>query len=199
MNGMKLGIEAARLLVAADRCEIEPGLSDAEFQRIEREYGFEFADDHRAFLAAGLPVSEPPEEGATWDSPWPNWRYGEPEAIRQQLDWPIEGIVLAVQHGYWHSAWGLRPADPDDALAKAQALLARVPKLVPVYAHRFLPAGAGSYGHPVLSIWGTDIICYGTDLVDYVNHEFDDFDAHTPEDWRPQATVGFWRDFLSST
>ncbi|MGW4031843.1 hypothetical protein ACWEFL_21455 [Streptomyces sp. NPDC004838] len=48
-------------------------------------------------------------------------------------------------------------------------------------------------------MWGTDIIGYGTDLADYVNHEFDDFDAHTPDGWRPQATVSFWRDFLPKT
>ncbi|NBE83090.1 hypothetical protein GVV04_19400 [Micromonospora sp. NEAU-HG-1] len=29
-------------------------MTDAEFDRIERTYGFEFADDHRAFRAAGL-------------------------------------------------------------------------------------------------------------------------------------------------
>lgn len=28
--GMKLGLEAARLLAAADCCEIDPGLTDAE-------------------------------------------------------------------------------------------------------------------------------------------------------------------------
>jgi hypothetical protein len=36
---------------------MEPGLTDAEFARIEAELGFQFADDHRAFLAAGLPLS----------------------------------------------------------------------------------------------------------------------------------------------
>lgn len=50
-----------------DCCEIEPGLSEAEFDRIERDFGFEFADDHRAFLAAGLPVKQEPEQGQTAD------------------------------------------------------------------------------------------------------------------------------------
>ena len=35
--------------------------------------------------------------------------------------------------------------------------------MIPVYAHRYLPAGRGTHGHPVLSIWQTDIIVYGTD------------------------------------
>ncbi|MDX3225556.1 hypothetical protein [Streptomyces sp. ME19-01-6] len=194
---MKLGAEAAHLLAAAGCCEIEPGLSDVELRRIEEAYGFEFADDHRAFLAAGLPVSEPPEEGATWENPWPDWRHGDPAKLREHLEWPVEGIVTAVQHGYWHRGWGQRPAESHDAVREAKTILAQVPKLVPVYAHRFLPAGRGSHGHPVLSIWGTDIIYYGADLADYVNHEFDDFSAHTPDDWDPRATIAFWQDFLS--
>jgi hypothetical protein len=194
---MKLGAAAAHLLSAADCCEIEPGLSDAELRRIEEAYGFEFADDHRAFLAAGLPVSQPPEAGATWENPWPDWRHGDPVKLREQLEWPVEGILRAVQHGYWHPGWGQRPAGADGAAREARTMLARVPKLVPLYAHRFLPAGRGSHGHPVLSIWGTDIIYYGADLADYINHEFDDFSAHTPDNWNPRATVEFWADFLS--
>ncbi|MFJ3306725.1 hypothetical protein ACIPSA_27095 [Streptomyces sp. NPDC086549] len=33
--------------------EFEPGLSDAEFARIQRGYGFEFADDHRDPVLSG--------------------------------------------------------------------------------------------------------------------------------------------------
>jgi hypothetical protein len=44
--------------------------------------------------------------------------------------------------------------------------------MIPVYGHRYLPAGRATYGHPVLSIYQTDIIVYGTDLADYINHEF---------------------------
>ena len=62
-EGVLLGAEAARRLAETGLYECEPGLTDAEFERIEREYGFEFADDHRAFLAAGLPVNVPPEDG----------------------------------------------------------------------------------------------------------------------------------------
>jgi hypothetical protein len=43
--------------------------------------------------------------------------------------------------------------------------------MIPVCSHRYLPAGRGTYGHPVLSIYQTDIIIYGTDLADYINQE----------------------------
>ncbi|MFC9813868.1 hypothetical protein ACFVJM_17565 [Streptomyces virginiae] len=49
-------------------------------------------------------------------------------------------------------------------------------------------------GHPVLSVWGTDIICYGHDPADYVDHEFGEVDEGAP--WAPRASVPFWKDFL---
>ncbi|KDN81726.1 SMI1/KNR4 family protein [Kitasatospora cheerisanensis] len=194
-DAARLGAEAARRLRKADCCTIEPGLSEEEFERIEATYGFRFSDDHRAFLAAGLPVASPPQEGATWDQPWPDWRSGSPEELRSHLAWPAEGVLSSVDHGYWHPSWGVRPAELDAARALAEQELAAVPRLVPLYAHRFLPAGRGTHGHPVLSVWGTDIVCYGEELADYVRHEFTECHRHAAG-WNPRPTVPFWRDFL---
>lgn len=200
-DGVTLGVAAARRLAELGCCVIAPGLTDPEFARIEGEYGFEFADDHRAFLAAGLPVNSPfePEPGVVyaWEQPWPEWRDGDPDELREQLDWPVEGVVRAVEsEGDWNPAWGARPDTPEAAAAIARRLLADVPRLVPIYGHRFVPAGRGTFGHPVLSVWGTDIIYYGADLVDYVNYEFEEPRPEHPDGWPPQATVPFWRDYL---
>ncbi|WP_204296787.1 hypothetical protein [Actinoplanes campanulatus] len=68
-----------------------------------------------------------------------------------------------------------------------------MPTLVPVYGHRYLPAGAGGHGHPVLSVYQTDIIYYGVDLLDYLHREFGTAPAGSSAD-DPQATAPFWRD-----
>ncbi|GAA1722607.1 hypothetical protein [Streptomyces yatensis] len=196
-EGARLGAEAARCLAQTGLYEFESGLSEGEFARIEREYGFQFADDHRAFLAVGLPVNVPPEEGQTWSKPWPDWRGGDPDELRDQLGWPVEGVLLSVEHnGFWHEGWGERPADGAAALTTARHHLAKAPTLVPVYAHRYLPAGRGSYGHPVLSMWQTDAIYYGLDLADYMHQEFDEARGGVDENWNPKATIPFWRDLL---
>ncbi len=67
--------------------------------------------------------------------------------------------------------------------------------MVPVYGHRFLPAGRGTWGHPVLSMWGTDIIRYGSDLAQYITHEFG---SQTDRDFTPDGdvTVDTWRDYV---
>ncbi|MEU2036152.1 hypothetical protein [Nocardia amamiensis] len=202
-SGIRLGREAAARLAELGCCEIRPGLTDSEFERIEKRYGFEFADDHRAFLAAGLPVRDLDEvdaEWRTWEKPWPDWRDGAPEDLQRHLAWPVDDAVRRVeQEKLWLQCWGERPADPVDAVTRARAWLQGVPKLVPVYAHRFLPTGRGSFGHPVLSVWQLgDIICYGGDLKTWVCLEFtyvDDDDWHT-EEWKSRVSVPFWRDYL---
>ncbi|NUW46324.1 hypothetical protein [Nonomuraea rhodomycinica] len=195
-EGSRLGARAARRLAELGCCEIAEGLSEAEFARIEREYGIEFAEDHRAFLAAGLPVRQPWQAGQTWENPWPDWRNGDPAALREHLDWPVDRLLSDVQHGHWRTSWGERPSDPVEAVERARLRLADAPQMVPVYAHRFLPAGRGTFGHPVLSMWGSDIIHYGSDLADYINQEFQEPRPERIRELQPQATVLFWRDYL---
>jgi CheY-like chemotaxis protein len=55
-DGAALGVEAARRLAGLGRVEIKPGLTETELARVETQFGFVFADDHRALLAAGSPV-----------------------------------------------------------------------------------------------------------------------------------------------
>jgi hypothetical protein len=196
-EAVRLGEEAARRLARSAQYENGPGLTEAEFARIERDYGFEFADDHRAFLAAGLPLSRPPEQGQTWRKPWPDWRDGDPGDLHKQLGWPVRGALFDVEHNaLWHSSWGQRPADPSEALSTARRHLTRAPKLIPVYGHRYLPAGPGTYGHPVLSVYQTDIIVYGTDLADYINSEFGGSGWFMSANRAPPPMVPFWSDFL---
>ncbi|OZM70460.1 hypothetical protein CFN78_25195 [Amycolatopsis antarctica] len=202
-EGSRLGAEAARLLARTGCCEIAPGLTDSEFERVEREHGFTFADDHRAFLAAGLPlngsVPEKDERIRTYDRPWPEWRGGDPEELRERLRRPVDGVLFDVEHnGTWHDTWGERPPGLQEALATARRALVRVPAMIPVYGHRFLPALRGTSGHPVLSIWQTDIVYYGTDLADYVHQEFVGRSGADRADvaWDPRRVVPFWRDFL---
>ncbi|MDT7598847.1 MAG: hypothetical protein QOK26_924, partial [Pseudonocardiales bacterium] len=85
--------------------------------------------------------------------------------------------------------WGPRPADDAAALSVARGGLVTAPRMIPVYSHQYLPAGRARAGHPVLSIYRTDVICYGADLVDYLRAEFGLGPRATPP-CRP--TVEFW-------
>ena len=194
-EGSRLGEEAARMLARTGRHTIAPGLTDTEIARIEREYQFEFADDHRAFLVAGLPLSAPTASGRRGD--WPDWRDGDPADLRDRLDWPVSGVLYDVAHNaFWDSSWGPRPASTDEAETTARAQLRQVPMMIPVYSHRYLPAGRGTHGHAVLSMYQTDIIVYGTDLADYIAREFEVSARSAGADRTPPAMVPFWSEFL---
>jgi hypothetical protein len=203
-SGEWLGAEAARRLAARDGIEVtvppgavglrryvemHPPLTEAEITRVQDTFGFEFADDHRAFLSAGLPLGEG----------WPDWRHGSADELQPALMWPVIGVLFDVEHNaFWDPRWGQCPADARARLRLAKEALATVPQMVPIYGHRYLPSGRGTFGHPVLSIYQTDIICYGTDLVDYMYQEFDAGPgiARTDPRWQPRPTVGFWSELI---
>ena len=67
------------------------------------------------------------------------------------------------------NSWACEPlTDWPNWAAARSSRLAQAPTLIPIYGHRYLPAGNGTHGHPVLSVYQTDIIFYGTDLADYM-------------------------------
>jgi hypothetical protein len=159
-----------------------PGLTETELSAVEQEFGFSFADDHRAFLAERLPTGRG----------WPDWRDGDRHQLREKLAMPVEGVLFDVaENGFWYEGWGPLPTETEAALTIARRSLMTVPRLIPVYGHRYLPAGRGTSGHPVLSVMQTDIIVFGADLNTYLSHEFGGEPLRTA---RP--TVTFWRDLV---
>jgi hypothetical protein len=174
------GTAAADVLASYGRFPVRPGLTEPELAGVEQEFGFSFADDHRAFLAAGLPYGRG----------WPDWRDGDRDQLREKLAMPVEGVLFDVaENDFWYEGWGPQPAGTTEAVTVARRFLMTVPRLVPVHSHRYLPAGRGTSGHPVLSVMQTDIIGYGASLTAYVKHEFG---GEPLQPARP--TVAFWRD-----
>lgn len=163
--------------------EITPGLTSDELDSVETRFDIRFAADHRLLLSAGLPIGKG----------WPNWRDGNARGLKAQLGWPAEGVLYDVEHNaFWPAAWGARPAQLRHALKSARYQLARVPTMVPVFGHRYLPGIAGQWDHPVLSMMQTDIVVYGANLANYLAVEFaDGSPEHAP------VTVPFWCDLVS--
>ncbi|MCI21124.1 hypothetical protein A2U01_0042288, partial [Trifolium medium] len=67
--------------------QVQQGLSDAEFARIEAEFGFIFPPDLRAILTAGLPIG----------AGFPDWRAtGTRLHLRASLDLPMAAISFQI-------------------------------------------------------------------------------------------------------
>jgi hypothetical protein len=164
--------------------ELASGLSDAEFARIDEVHGFEFGTEHRELLSAVLPVGKS----------WPDWRSDPRSQLQAQLDWPVDGVVFDVlSNSFWPASWGPKPPDAAAAEQLARDRLARVPRLVPVYAHRCLPAAPAPVPSPVFSVHQTDVIYYGNNLLDYVAREFL-LPPGQPLEKVPRPYIEFWSD-----
>jgi hypothetical protein len=161
---------------------VEDGLTEAETREVEYRFEFHFPPDLRALLQAGLPVSER----------FPDWRDGDEPQLRSVLDWPLEGMQFDVQNNaFWLDEWGPRPESLEDAFQVAAQAVASAPRLVPIYSHRYIPADPARAGNPVFSVYQTDIIIYGNDLLSYFANEF-----HAVARWYTPPldvrTIRFW-------
>jgi hypothetical protein len=163
----------------------ERGLSDDEIERIELTYSLRFPPDLRKLLQYALPVSER----------FPDWR-GRPASLREAVTWPVSGILREIErHHFWAAAWGTAPDDREEAAGRARELLSAAPLLVPVYAHRYIPADPPRSGNPLFAVVGTDVIYAGCDLASFFATEFG---VPCPE-WAASIprSISFWEDLVS--
>jgi len=165
--------------------QVTPGLSDEEVARVEHDFGFRLPVDLRELLQTLLPVGED----------FPDWRSDSRLPIEKRLNWPVEGLLFDVERQQlWIPDWGDRPASPEAAVALARERLEDVPRLIPIYGNRYLPAEPSEPGNPVFSIQQSDIICYGADLASYLQAEFGVPDPN-PIPRRPRI-IRFWSQLL---
>jgi hypothetical protein len=163
----------------------EKGLSDTEIENAERRFDFKFPPDLRQFLQCALPVSES----------FPDWRDEEEFTLAQKVRWASDGICFDIMHNeFWLSVWGEKPADLDSACRAARRELAKVPALIPICSHRFIPSEPVLEGNPVFSVYQTDIIYYGFDLASYFAADF----GMTLPDWAATEPryIRFWTDLV---
>lgn len=181
-------LERLRGVLVERGYELADGLTDEEVKRAEETFGFTFPADLRSMLQAFLPVSDG----------FPDWREGKVRDLLDWLDEPIEGICFDVEeNGFWLDAWGERPADVDDAIEEARRHVAKEPVLIPVFTHRFVPAEPAQAGNPVFSVVQSDVLCYGDDLEDYFQKEFE-VPRSSPQPFQARR-VAFWSDLAGQS
>lgn len=183
---------AVDLLVGAG-VHLEEGLTRGELAAIEQGYGFTFCGIHRRLLARVLPVDD---RGHA--SGWPDWRSAAPEDLQRRLAWPIDSVLFDVVHAdFWLHAWGPRPGNGVDAQHVAREWLSRLPPMVPIYGHRYLPSQPCVDDPPVLSIYQTDVIVYGDNLLDYLTREFR-VGEPSPQAIDEERRIPFWSDLTDT-
>lgn len=178
-------------LLKSKEISFDKGLSNVEIIKVESDFNISFPEDLKMFLQTELPTS----------SGFVHWRYGinsekGKKEIENRLNWPIEGILFDVQeNSFWLEEWNDKPENPEERIKKALNELAKQPKLIPIYSHRYISEKPKGMNNPIFSVYQTDIIMYGTDLADYFSCEFNfrlptSFDVITAP-----KRIEFWSDF----
>lgn len=167
----------------------ETGLTDEEVEQVETVFKIQFPTDLKLFLQTALPTSDR----------FVNWRLGlhsptEAEKIDSRLNWPLEGMLFDLQDNeFWIKSWGDRPATYAEKQRIATEKYQRMPQLIPIYSHRYIPARPGDSGNPVFSVHQMDIIYYGYDLATYFANEFNlALPGWFKKPDRPKRKIEFW-------
>lgn len=138
----------------ASGVSILPGLSDAEFARIEAEFAFAFPPDLRAVLSLGLP----------YGPGFPDWR--SRSRIRASIDIPIAAVSLQISRGAF---WPRSCSDRD--LPAARSALRRAPLLIPLFDRCYIPCRPSLAGNPIFFVDETRVLCYGFDIPDFFRRD----------------------------
>ncbi|MFP4977505.1 SMI1/KNR4 family protein [Paenibacillus sp. CN-4] len=165
------------------------GLTQSEFEEIERQYQFEFPPDLRDFLSIALPTSDK----------FINWRDMSTlnvELVQKRLDWCLEGILFDIEHNnFWLKEWGKKPDELLKATNKCIDEYKKAPKLIPIFSHRYIPSTPFESENPVFSVHQTDIIYYGENLCSYLMVEFD-LKKYEEIDFSNIKHITFWSDII---
>jgi len=192
ISNSRAEIESVVARLRSAGIQFDEGMSEKELVLAEEKYRVRFPPDLRDFLQIALPLSG---SSSGW---FPSWRRaitGDEESHRKivaSLEWPADGICFDIEHnGFWmEEEWGHRPSELDQAKDLAKRKIAEAPRLIPIFSHRYIPSEPNTPGNPVFSIYQTDIIHYGAELISYLEAEF--LGGTLPEDITSVRPVRFW-------
>ena len=162
-----------------------PGYTADELDVAQERYDLRFPPDLIALLRERRPA-----DGYDWRD--------DDERIGWALAHPLNGLLFDLEHNdLWWPEWGSRPNTPGERAEMLTATVRAAPKLIPLIAHRYIPAEPHLAGNPVFSEMQSDTICYGADLDDYFAHEFGDLASRREFVWREVRRIDFWSDLVN--
>lgn len=167
--------------------KFEAGMSNEKLIEIERIYDINFPESLRSFFAYAIPVG----------TGFYNWRDTSPENvsyIRSMIAQPMESMHALAAEVEWCETWGKKPEHPAEIEEKVRKELQKAPKLIPVFAHRYIPV-TDEKNPPVISIHGTDVIYYGENLLDYFEVEFGE-KKQEDIDFQRITPIVFWSNIM---
>lgn len=167
--------------------EFERGLTLDELKQIENIYQIKFPGSLREFLMMALPISK-----GFYN--WRNMQDDNVQFIKNIINKPLSDIYNMAEEVYWCDDWGEEPEDEVVISKKVRERLKEAPKLLPIYAHRYMPMILDG-NPPIISIHDLDIIYYGKNLEDYLYVEFGNKTQNEIE-FENITPIPFWSDIM---
>lgn len=167
--------------------QLENGLTIDELKRIKDIYQFEFPNSLKEFLMTALPVS----------NGFYNWRDfsdDNVDYIKRAIERPKSDIYNMAEEVYWCDDWGEEPDNERIIAEEVRKRLAKAPKLIPLYGHRYMPIILNN-NPPIISIHGVDIIYYGKNVEDYFKVEFGE-KKQDLIDFQNIEHISFWSELM---
>ncbi|MBC1797159.1 SMI1/KNR4 family protein [Listeria booriae] len=182
-----LSIESIIAILKKKKVKLAPGLTEDEIRKCEKIFDIKFPPALKNLLKEVLPISKE----------FINWRDHSKRnvlQIKKRLDWPWEGIVFDIEENdFWVQSWGVKPDLVTERIRIAKEKYDVAPKLVPIYSHRYMPEGS----EQVLSVYQTDIIFYGTTLLEYFQIELD-WKPYERMDFENIKAIPFWTEIIDA-
>ncbi len=181
-----LTLDVYRKFLVQKGFKTEKGISNDEFAKIQEIYGIEFPKDLKILLKNFIPLSPDDDYG------FPNWRDfsdNNVKKLKERISQPIKRILNDVEYGFWCYQWGEKPDNLQDALDIAKAQMELVPKMIPIYSHRYIPQYKSEKSIPVFSTVGRDTIVFGKNVFEYLFREFTDIKSISDGE---SAEIPFW-------
>ncbi len=164
------------------------GYSQSELDEIQAQWNLRFPPDLIDLLREQRPLLG--ESPGSFD-----WLLSDPATIQRNLDGPFEGFWFDVDHNddLWWPEWGDKPIPRGEQRERLKEIFGVAPRLIPLYSNRYIPQEPLEVGNPVFSIVQMDIICYGSDLSDWIERERRGWST---KPWRPIKEIRFWSEAL---
>lgn len=171
--------------------KFEQGLTQSEIKKIESEYSLKLPQDFIDFYTHVVLIGDL----------FYNWRDFSKENIsknKEKMTKYIEqGITFDIENNnFWYKKWGRKPLDKHQQLAVFFKEFAHIPKLIPIYGHRFMPTTIANNAElPIISVSQTDVIYYGHNILDFLERQFLEKDPMNVE--QAYETIPFWTDLIN--
>ena len=127
-----------------------------------------------------------------------DWVLSDPVKIQERLDWPLEGFWFDVEHNQvWWTEWGEKPEEISERHDRLKEIFLKAPKLIPLFANRYVPEEPFERNNPVFSVYQTDVIYYGASLLDWLDRERLSPNVKARPPIEDVKSIPFWSDAVA--